>query len=132
MKISDILSEVDRNPISTHPTAAMVVGYLNSELTLVGVPTLTMESTGADAIAAIYKLPREKHDEVFQKDFVSFRKKDSYKFTVLALAVLSVCAGLGFAGSVAKLEGEAAAGVTDVFKVLITGLLEVAKLFVNG
>lgn len=132
MKISEILSEVDRKPVSSHPTAAMLIGYLNNELALVGAALLTTESTGAEAIAAIYRLPKEKQDEVFQKDFTSLRKKDSYKFTVLALAVLAVCAGLGFAGSVARLEGDAVAGVTDVFKVLITGLLEIAKLFVNG
>lgn len=132
MRISDILSEVDRKPISSHPTAAMLIGYLNNELSLSGIAPITSESPGTEAIAAIYRLPREKQDEVFQKDFTSLRKKDSYKFTVLALAVLAVTAGLGFAGSVAKLEGETAAGVTDVFKVLITGLLEVAKLFING
>lgn len=67
MKISEILSEVDRGPISSHPTAAMLMGYLNNELALVGAAPLTNESTGADAIAAIYRLPREKQDEVFQK-----------------------------------------------------------------
>jgi len=48
------------------------------------------------------------------------------------MAILAVMAGLGFAGSVAKLEGEAAAGVSDVFKVLITGLFEIAKLLISG
>jgi hypothetical protein len=132
MKISEILNEIDQSPISSHSTAALMIGYLNSELTLVGETALTSSSTGAEAIAAIYKTPREKQDVIFQKDFTSIRKKDSYKFTVLSLAVLAVVAGAGFAGSVAKLEGEAAAGVTDVFKVLITGLFEIAKMMISG
>jgi hypothetical protein len=132
MKISEILNEIDLSPISTHPTAAMVIGYLNSNLMLSGDTALTTASTGAEAIAAIYKSSREKQDEIFAKEFVPLRKKDSYKFLVLSMAVLAVVAGLGFAGSVAKLEGEAAAGVTDVFKVLITGLFEIAKLLIAG
>lgn len=132
MRISEILSEIDQSPISTHSTAALVIGYLNSELMLVGDAVLTSSSTGAEAIAAIYRGPSEKQDAIFQKDFTSIRKKDSYKFTVLSLAVLAVVAGAGFAGSVAKLEGEAAAGVTDVFKVLITGLFEIAKMLIAG
>lgn len=130
MKISEILSEIDSKPISTHSTAAMLVGYVNSELTLVGEPPLTSESTGAAAIAAIYRLPRDKQDLVFQKDFTSLRKKDSYKITVLALSTLAVVACVGYAGSIAKLEGEAGANLTDIFKLLITGLFEVAKLVI--
>jgi len=132
MKISEILNEIDRSPISTHPTAAMLIGYLNNELLLSGETALTTSSTGTEAISAIYKTDREKQDAIFQKEFTPLRKKDSYKFLVLSMAILAVMAGLGFAGSVAKLEGEAAAGVSDVFKVLITGLFEIAKLLISG
>ncbi|QBJ02722.1 hypothetical protein MZD04_gp196 [Pseudomonas phage Psa21] len=110
----------------------MLIGYVNNELVLAGVTPLTSTSTGAEAIAAIYKIPSEKQNIVFQKDFTTLRKKDSYKYLVLSMAVLAVLAGLGFAGSVAKLEGESAAGVTDVFKVLISGLFEIAKLLITG
>lgn len=130
MKISEILSEIDSKPISTHSTAAMLVGFVNNELALVGEPPLTSQSTGAEAIAAIYRLPRDKQDQVFQKDFTSLRKKDSYKLTVLALSTLAVVACVGYAGSIAKLEGEAGANLTDIFKLLITGLFEVAKLVI--
>lgn len=132
MKISEILSQIDRSPISTHPTAAMLVGYLNNELLLSGETALTTSSTGTEAITAIYRAERDKQDAIFQKEFVPLRKKDSYKFTVLSLAVLAVLAGLGYAGTIAKLEGEAAANFTEVFKVLITGLFEIAKLFISG
>lgn len=132
MKISEILNEIDRSPLSTHPTAAMLIGYLNNELLLSGETALTTSSTGTEAISAIYKAPREKQDIIFQKEFTPLRKKDSYKFLVLSMAVLAVIAGLGYAGSVARLEGEAAAGVSDVFKVLITGLFEIAKLLISG
>ncbi|WDS62247.1 hypothetical protein [Pseudomonas phage D6] len=110
----------------------MLIGYLNNELLLSGETALTTSSTGTEAISAIYRAEREKQDTIFQKEFTPLRKKDSYKFLVLSMAVLAVMAGLGFAGSVAKLEGEAAAGVTDVFKVLITGLFEIAKLLISG
>lgn len=130
MKISEILSEVDSKPISTHATAAMLVGYVNNELALSSLPLLTSESTGAEAIAAIYRLPPDKQDLVFQKDFTSLRKKDSYKFTVLALSSLAVVACIGYAGTIARLEGEAGANLTDIFKLLITGLFEVAKLVI--
>jgi len=46
MKISEILNEIDRSPISTHPTAAMLIGYLNNELLLSGETALTTSSTG--------------------------------------------------------------------------------------
>jgi hypothetical protein len=132
MKISEILNEIDRSPISTHPTAVMLIGYLNNELVLSGDAALTTATTGAEAIAAIYRGPSDKQDTIFAKEFTPLRKKDSYKFLVLSMAILAVLAGLGFAGSVARLEGEAAAGVTDVFKVLITGLFEIAKLLIAG
>lgn len=130
MNVSQILSEIDRNPISTHAVAALLVGYLNNELVLSGSDALTSASTGTEAITAIYKTSRDKQDIIFQKEFVSLRKKDSYKFSVLSMAVLAVIAGLAYAGSVARLEGEVAAGMSDVFKVLITGLFEIAKLLI--
>uniref|UniRef100_A0AB39CDA0 Virion structural protein n=1 Tax=Pseudomonas phage RVTF4 TaxID=3236931 RepID=A0AB39CDA0_9VIRU len=131
MKLSEILNEIDQSPISTHQMAAHIVGYLNSALQLIGDAVIGPETTGAAAIAAIYKAPRETQDEVFAKDFTPLRKKDSYKVTVLGLSGLAVFAGLGFAGTVAKLEGQAADGFFDVFKVLISGLFEIAKLVLS-
>lgn len=131
MKLSEILNEIDQSPISSHSRAAHIVGYLNSELQLMGDAVMTSDTTGAAAIAAIYRAPREQQELVFSKDFTPMRKKDSYKLTVIALTALSVFAGLGFAGTVVKLNGEASDGFFDVFKVLISGLLEITKLFIS-
>lgn len=132
MKISDILSEIDSKVLSTNTTSSMLIGYINNELTLANIPNLTRESTGAEAIAAVYRLPQDRQDIVFAKDFTPTRKKDSYKFTVLALAGMAVVTGLAFVGGISHLEGEAAIAAKDILTVLITGLVEIAKMFVAG
>lgn len=132
MRLSEILNEIDQSPISTHAKGALIVGYLNSALQLMGDNVLTTGTTGATAIAVIYRAPREVQDEVFAKDFTPLRKKDSYKATVLCLAGGAVLSGLIFAGMVAKADGEVAEGAFDVFKVLIGGFFEIAKLFITG
>lgn len=131
MKLSDILNEIDQDPISSYPMSAHIVGYLNSTLQLMGDAVIGPATTGAMAIAAVYKSPRETQEEIFAKDFTPLRKKDSYKVTVLSLAGMAVFVGLFFAGTVAKFEGQAAEGFFDVFKVLISGLFEVIKLVVT-
>jgi len=40
--------------------------------------------------------------------------------------------GFGWAGSVAKLEGEAAVGFFDLLKLLAGGLIEMGKLIITG
>lgn len=132
MKLSDILNEIDQSPISSYPMAAHIVGYLNSTLGLMGDSVIDSKTTGAAAIAAIYKSPRETQDEVFAKDFTPLRKKDSYKVAVLLFSAFAVLCGFGWAGSVAKLEGDAAVGFFDLLKLLAGGLIEMGKLIITG
>jgi hypothetical protein len=115
MKLSELLSNLDSSPISNNPQSAMIVGFLNSELNLVGDAALTKNSSGAEAIAVIYKAEQSTQDKIFLKDFTPVRQKDSYKFTIVVLTVLAVLAGIGYQDS------------PEIVKLLLSGIIEIAK-----
>lgn len=115
MKLAELLSKLDSQPIAASPQSAMIVGYLNSALTLTGDACITSATTGAQAIALIYQADPSIQEKVFLKDFAGVRDSDSYKFTIVILTVMAVIAGVGFESA------------PEVIKLLVQGILEIAK-----
>lgn len=115
MKLSELLSNLDTSPLSTNSQSAMIIGFLNAELQLTGADALTRDTSGAQAIGAIYKAEPTTQDRIFNKDFTPVRQKDSYKFTIIVLTVLAVMAGIFYHDA------------PEIIKLLLTGIIEIAK-----
>lgn len=131
MTLEELLSALGEDSLSSGNGAVQIVAFLNATLLLSGEDALTTATSGDQALVAVYKCPDEgKRDLALKKEFKGLRQKDSYKFTVLAMAILAVVVGCGYASTVVRTEGEIASEMTDVFKMIITGLFEVAKMMI--